>query len=97
MSSLETKIHGLADGGIVFESTQDCNPVIEDILELREDKSNYSGKDMHHVARIPFVIIEQYLNNNNIQYEEFMRDKTHIKNILNDPALSAFRIWQGRV
>lgn len=52
---------------------------------------------MKHAARIPFALIENYLAVNQISMHEFQANPAHIKAMLNDPALSHFRIWQGRV
>lgn len=52
---------------------------------------------MKHAARIPFALIENYLAVHGIDMHEFETNPVHIKRMLSDPALSHFRIWQGRV
>lgn len=55
------------------------------------------SSEMRHAARIPFALIENYLAVHQISMHEFQANPAHIKAMLNDPALSHFRIWQGRV
>lgn len=55
------------------------------------------SKELKHAARIPWFIIQKYLNDNGITFAEFSRDMTHANRMLADPALSAFRIWEGKL
>ena len=55
------------------------------------------SKDMKHVARVPEIIVMKYINDNGITWAEFMRDPKHADRMLADPALQAFRVWEGRV
>lgn len=54
-------------------------------------------KDMRVLAEIPGIIIQQYCNDHQVSFAEFMRNPEHANRMLNDPALSAFRIHRGRV
>ncbi|MES2637559.1 MAG: hypothetical protein V4605_09555 [Pseudomonadota bacterium] len=98
MSALQTKIHRHHDGQgtITVESVQDCNAIIESITRQKTEGKTGSA-DMKLAARLPNVIVETYLNLNNISFSEFMGNQEHIKRILNDPALSKFRVWEGQV
>lgn len=55
------------------------------------------SKDMKHVATIPAFIVQKYINDNGITFAEFMREPKHANAMLADPALQAFRVWEGRV
>jgi hypothetical protein len=55
------------------------------------------SKDMKHVATVPAFIIEKYLIDNGVTFAEFMRDPKHADRLLSDPALQAFRVWEGRL
>ena len=52
---------------------------------------------MKLAASLPFVMVENYLNDKRITMAEFMRDRSHVRAMLNDPALSHFRVWPGKV
>ena len=55
------------------------------------------SKDMKHVARVPGFIVQKYINDNKLTFAQFMRDPVHADRMLADPALKAFRVWEGRV
>ena len=93
---MRTKLH---DGGgdiVIVERAQD----VGDILREAKAKSNeglHGSNELKHAMTIPNVILEAYCNNNGITFNELMSNDEHIKRILNDPALSHFRVWKGRV
>lgn len=95
MSEMQTKVH-VHDGKVTFESIQDCTPIAEQTMRLHNEGA-VGSSEMKHAARIPHIIVEQYCHRNNILFSEFMGNKDHIKAVLNDPSLSAFRVWKGRV
>jgi hypothetical protein len=84
------------DGVMTVKRTQDCTP-IADYTKAQHNAGNFGTKDMKHAASIPFVFIEDYCTKNNITFGECMRNKEHMRRIVNDPALAHFRIWKGRV
>jgi hypothetical protein len=55
------------------------------------------SKDMKLAASVPGIFIQKYLNDNGVTFAEFMREPKHADRLLADPALAAFRVWQGRV
>lgn len=81
---------------MIVHSTQDCEPILNE-CKNRIDANATGSKDTKHAARFPMVVIEKYINAAGITFEEFLRNKIHIKNMLNDKSLQGFRIWQGAV
>lgn len=96
MSDISTRIHNAGDGHIAFERVQDCTPYVENATALHNE-GHHGSSEMRHAARIPFVIVERYCNDHKITFAEFMGNREHVKRLLNDPSLSAFRIWKGAV
>jgi hypothetical protein len=92
---IETRIHTHGNE-VTFESIQDCTPILENTTRLHNEGAHGSS-EMKHAARIPFVIIEKYCNDNNLLFSEFMGNPDHMKRICNDPSLSGFRIWKGQL
>lgn len=90
-----TKFH-MHDGAMTVQRTQDCTPIAEFAKGL-QNAGMHGSSEMKHAARIPYVIIEKYCNDNGILFSEFMQNKEHIKRVLNDHSLAAFRIWPGKV
>lgn len=95
MEGMQTKIH-ISGGETTFESIQDCTPILEHVTRLHNE-GHHGSSEMRHAARLPQVLIEKYLIDNNILYSEFMSNEVHVKRMLNDPSLSGFRIWKGKV
>jgi len=89
----KTSLH---DGAMTVERFQDCTPIVEHTKALNRE-GFHGSSEMKHAAKIPYIIIERYCNDHNILFSEFMQNKEHMKRVLNDPALAAFRIWPGRV
>ncbi|MCH8622643.1 hypothetical protein [Undibacterium sp. TS12] len=93
--SIATRVH--VDGGdIRFERVQDCTAIAEHAQALHKE-GLHGTSEMRHAASFPMVLVEKYLNDKNISFQEFMSEEVHVKAMLVDPALSAFRVWGGRV
>ena len=84
------------DDLMIVKSMQDVQPIVDSCRD-RIEAGAIGSKDMKHAASIPMVIIEAYMNRLGISFQEFLRDKEHIKTMLNDKSLEAFRIWKGAV
>lgn len=76
---------------------------VADLQAVADDCAGRRGvgatgsSEMKHVARVPGFIVQKYINDNGITFAEFMRDPKHADRMLSDPALQAFRIWEGRL
>lgn len=94
---------GIVTTGILMEGdnlierrSQDVEPILEQAARLRSN-DRVGSSEMRHAARIPMIEIEKYLALTGITMHEFMANPVHIKAMLNNPELSKFRIWQGRI
>ena len=92
---LATKFH-LHDGKMTVQRSQDCTPIL-DLCKTQHNEGIHGSNDMKLAAKLPFVVIENYCNVNDVDFAEAMRNPIHLKRMLNDPDLSGFRIWKGRV
>jgi hypothetical protein len=95
MGQVLTKVHE-SDNGLTFERIQDVEPIMQFAHNMRAI-GDIGSNEMRHAASIPMVLVEAYCNDKHITFEEFMADTRHVNKMLNDPALKAFRIWEGRV
>lgn len=91
----ETRIHA-TDNGLTIERVQDVEPILLACHDRRTVGATGSS-ELRHAASIPKVLVEAYCNNHRITFREFMTEPKHGKAMLNDPALRAFRVWEGRV
>lgn len=95
MSEMQTSVT-IEDGKVHVASVQDCSDILANVSALRQVDA-VGSNEMRHAAQIPMVIVERYLERAKITFAEFMHNKEHIRAMLNDPALAAFRIWPGKV
>ena len=88
--------HALDGRNLIERRSQDVEPVLEQAKRLRSN-GMVGSSEMRHAARIPLIEIEKYLALTGITMHEFMTDPAHVKAMLNNPDLSQYRIWTGRV
>lgn len=99
MGSFSGVFTNLIDGGegkMHINRVQDVEPILNLAHDLRTVGRVGSG-EFRHAASIPMVLVEAYCNDRGMQFSEFMADTKHINSMVNDPALRAFRVWEGRV
>lgn len=84
------------DGLMTAATIQDCVPIAEEMKALH-NAGEFGSSDMKYCGRIPDVFVEKYCNDNGITYTEFLQNREHVRRLINDPALSHFRVWPGRV
>lgn len=90
------RIVDVQDGDLTTATVQDCTPIMEHTQALNRE-GHHGSSELRHAASFPFVLVEKYCNDNGITFQEFMNGKEHVKRMLNDPSLSYFRVWPGRV
>lgn len=93
MDKLATTYHDLGDSMVVTR-TQDCTPYAEHAKALQAVGATGSS-EMKHAAKIPYVIVEKYCNEQGIDLHEFLNNPAHIKRVVMNPDNDAFRIWKG--
>lgn len=94
-SGVQTVV-SLEDGNLVTGTVQDCTPILERTQALHRE-GYHGSSELKHAASLPMVLVEKYCNDHGLTFAEFMAGKEHIRSMLNDPSLSYFRIWPGRV
>ena len=87
----------MQDGALISSTTQDCTPIAEYTKAMHNAGFTGPSPEMKLAASVPFVMIEKYLNDNQLTMAEFARDAAHKKRLLEDPALAHFRVWKGRL
>lgn len=92
MSAVKTTYHeGENPGDLIVKRTMDAEPVLEYASAMRNSGLG-RGKDMHLAAVFDPVTVERYCSLNGITLEEWMVNEEHVRRMLNDPALSKFRV-----
>jgi hypothetical protein len=87
------------DKTFTHEVLQDVEPVLESAKKLHLEGGSTAGKnaagDFYHAARVPLVLVLAWLKQRGLTQQDFKGQV--LKDFLNDPDHSAFRIWPGRV
>lgn len=94
-AEMQTRFHAHGEDIIIAQS-QDCTPIAELASQMRQAGA-VGSSDMKHAAKIPNVIIEKYMNEHGVTFQEVMNNPVHFKRMCNDPANAAFRIWKGQI
>jgi hypothetical protein len=92
---MQTKLVGQG-ASLIAASTQDVEPLMVACKEARGRNTGVSS-ELKHAASIPMVIVESYLNRTGITFLEFCQNRDHVRALVNDKGLQAFRIWPGKV
>ena len=96
MNGLSTQFLEGADHAFAINRTQDVEPILNYTKGMSAIGAG-NGKDIKHAAEIPMIFVEQYIQRIGITFAQFCEGQDHIKAVVNDPALAAFRIWAGKV
>ncbi len=101
MSDVLTKYHHDGDR-LIIERVQDIEPIID--ANKRQMNDNYGHSEstrwkgeLHHVARIPEVVIEKWCKDHGFTYSDFFNDRSISKRFLNDPENAYFRTKPGKI
>lgn len=92
---MQTRIH-VNDGVMTVASSQDCTAIAERCKRLHSE-GIHGTPEMKYAGSIPDVFVNKYLTDNNITFAQFVKEPEHCRRILNDPAMTHFRVWKGRI
>lgn len=95
MLNTRTEIH-TDGGGLVIERVERFDGLL-DACKALHNEGLHGTNDMPLYAAVPGILIEDYCNRNNVSFADFMKDQSHVKRFLNDPAIAHFRIKPGVV
>ena len=84
------------NGNVIHEIKQDVEPILEQVAQMRSHGFTGSS-EMRLAARFPDAVVRNYCNQKGITLEEFNAERVHIRNMLKDPDLKGFRVWEGKI
>lgn len=76
--------------------TQDVEPYLERAKALH-NAGAFGDSEMRNMGTVPAVFVLEYIKRCGITMAEFMGNREHMKRFLEDPAISHFRVWKGRI
>jgi hypothetical protein len=93
-----TQYHYDADGDrLTLNRVQDVEPILKFNKMLQNDKSLTRGKDLRRVAKIPMVVIEQWMKEGINIFSNEPEMKKKVKARLNDPNYQFLRTDLSRL
>jgi len=81
---------------LTLNRLQDVEPILHRVAAMRS-VGDVGTSEMKIAGIVPKVLVEDYCNRAGISLHELMVNDDHCKRLLNDPDLSAFRVWQGQI
>lgn len=94
ITKIETLYHGTPEGGLVVETVQDAEPIVEAnkaLANMYDERTPFKGDGFHRVASIPLVIFFD------LKKKGVLDDPKAFARWLNDRDNAAFRTRPGRV
>jgi len=84
--SLSEKYHyDESEDKLHIQRVQDVQPILEDNRRLLNDNQGFKSEIFNKKASIPMVILEAWLKEKGITYQEFSVNDKILKRFLNDP------------
>jgi len=98
MTYRQSVVHADGDGGIIIETKQDVSEILESNKEILEADKQRTGhlKDLHHVARIPFTVIDD-LNKMGIMKGFQIVDDAAFARWLNNSDNAQWKVYRGTI
>lgn len=82
---------------IILRTEQDVTPIVEANRELHKNANGRFKGEMHRVASIPLVVLQELAKQGIITMAGRVLDQARFKKWLNDPDNRAFRTRAGRI
>lgn len=96
-SGITTRMALDSEGRLIVQRSHDVEPLLDHLAELRATTNGKSKSgELYHVGDLDPVVVEDYIKQAGITFQDFITDDAHIKRILMNPDFSKFRVWQGR-
>lgn len=98
MTFRQQVVHADGDGGIIIETKQDITEILESNNHIREADKARRGhlNDLHHVARIPFTVIDD-LNKKGVMRGFAIVDDVAFAKWLNSSDNAQFKVYRGTI
>lgn len=98
MTFRQQVVHADGDGGIIIETKQDITEILESNNHIREADKARRGhlNDLHHVARIPFTVIDD-LNKMGVMKGFAIVDDVAFAKWLNSSDNAQFKVYRGTI
>jgi hypothetical protein len=93
MSTVTTKLHHDGDK-VRIQRVQDCQPILDSAAALRSNGLT-GTRDFRHVGRIPFAVLEMWLNEEGVAFSDTEAVKEVLRKKLQSGDFSKLRVHEG--
>lgn len=80
---------------IYIQRVQDVEPILKKIQAEKLSVRDVEGLGVK-AGTIPGVVVEEYMKETGITFNEFLSDDIHVRRLLLDPDYKKLRVWEGR-
>ena len=80
-----------------IQTTADVEPVLERAKALHNEGLDKTGGGDHHLASIPIVVLNAWAIKRGVTFDAVMQNISLLREFLNDPDNSQFRVHKGAV
>lgn len=87
--------HDHGDGTVTVQQVADVTQAVEHAKALHNCGAHTTGMGDKHVASVPIPVLTAWAQERGLTFAEVMRDRRLLKQFLEDPDNSVFRIWKG--
>lgn len=84
------------DDTLVIKREVDVTPMLDHLADLRSVGATGSSECKHAASYDPEVVYA-WCQRRGITYGEWLANPVHVRAMLNDPDMAAFRVWKGKV
>lgn len=90
-----TYMHQHSNGDVTIQTVADVTKAVNHAKELHNTGKTTTGMGDKHVASIPIPVLTDWAQKRGKTFSDMMQDQNLMKQFLEDPDNSVFRIWKG--
>lgn len=94
-SNSHTLLHQHSDGSSTVQQITDVTDAVERARNLHNAGAHQTAMGDKHVASIPIAVLAEWAQKRGKTFSDVMQDDGLLKQFLEDPDNSVFRVWKG--
>ncbi|MDR3005611.1 MAG: hypothetical protein LBV14_15435 [Acidovorax sp.] len=87
--------HNHGDGQVTIQQVADVSAAVEHAKALHNAGAHATGMGDKHVASVPIPVLTEWAAKRGKTFADCMQDKALLRQFLEDPDNSVFRVWKG--
>lgn len=87
--------HDHGDGSVTVQQVADVTGAVDRAKALHNEGYHSTGMGDKHAASIPMPVLMDWLQKRGKTFADWSQDRGLVKQFLEDPDNSVFRVWKG--